>query len=393
MKRPYALAAAALVIIALVLTLVWWTGREPVRAAETTLPTSAARADEPSTEAAAVDAEALDDAASDDETVDDAPVADEAVDDDPVADEPAPDDPVADEPAAGADDAAGADADPPAEDEPAATAPDVGEDAAPTEPEASEALGDVPVPEGFEVVPPLVDERRIAFEAPEDVLDPSLDYAAVLETTAGTMVVDLFETATPETVNNFVFLARHHYYDGIVFHRVLDGFMAQTGDPTGTGTGGPGYQFADEIVDDLTHDAPGVLSMANAGPGTNGSQFFLTFVPTPWLDGAHTVFGRVTEGLETLDEITRVDPQQPSVFALLSDPVEEVRAQGIDLEGEGTLEEALTATLGAPPVPGPSVEVAGARVAIGSVDGQPAAGFFPFPDRMERVTVVARPRE
>ena len=249
-----------------------------------------------------------------------------------------------------------------------------------------------PVPDGYERVAALVAERRLAFEAAEEVLEPDLDYAAVIETNRGVMVVDLFEELTPVTVNNFVFLALQRYYDGIVFHRVIDGFMAQTGDPTGTGTGGPGYRFADEIVETLEHDGPGVLSMANAGPGTNGSQFFITFDATPWLDGAHTVFGRVVEGLEVLDAITRVDPQQPSVVALLDDPVADVREQGIDLPGDGSLLDALTAALGVTPVRGPAYEVAGARVAIGTVGDAPAAGFFPYPDRMERVTIVARPR-
>ncbi len=390
MKRPYLLGAAALVLIALVVTFAWWNGRDPARAAETAVVAA-------STEPAPADPETSQAATSEPETSD--PDTSEPETSEPEAVEAEAAEPAGEPDAAGSE-AAEPDASPPVETEPAASDADVADtaasDAEPAEtaaPPSTDALADVPVPAGFEVVPPLVDERVIAFEAAEDVLDPSLDYAAVLETTAGTLVVDLFETQTPVTVNNFVFLALHHYYDGIVFHRVLDGFMAQTGDPTGTGTGGPGYQFADEFVDTLTHDGPGVLSMANAGPGTNGSQFFLTFVATPWLDGAHTVFGRVTDGLDTLDEITRVDPQQPSVVALLSDPVASVRDQGIDLEGEGTVGEALTATLGAPPVPGPSVEVAGARVAIGSVDGQPAAGFFPFPDRMERVTIVARPRD
>jgi len=249
-----------------------------------------------------------------------------------------------------------------------------------------------PVPDGYERVAALVAERRLAFEAAEEVLEPGLDYAAVIETNRGVIVVDLFEELTPVTVNNFVFLALQRYYDGIVFHRVIDGFMAQTGDPTGTGTGGPGYRFADEIVGTLEHDGPGVLSMANAGPGTNGSQFFITFDATPWLDGAHTIFGRVVEGLEILDAITRVDPQQPSVVALLEDPAADVRDQGIDLPGDGSLLDALTAALGVTPVRGPAYEVAGARVAIGSVGDAPAAGFFPYPDRMERVTIVARPR-
>ncbi|MDF1523171.1 MAG: peptidylprolyl isomerase [Trueperaceae bacterium] len=298
----------------------------------------------------------------------------------------------------GADDGAANDA--PAADASADVAAQ-GENGAATQAESADAPpssepaapADVAVPDGYAAVAPLVAERQVAFEAADEVLDPALDYAAVIETNRGTLVVDLFEAETPVTVNNFVFLALHRYYDSIVFHRVIDGFMAQTGDPTGTGTGGPGYRFADEFVEGLVHDAPGVLSMANAGPGTNGSQFFLTFDATPWLDGAHTVFGRVVDGLDVLDAMTRVDPQQPSVVALLSDPVADVRAQGIDLAGDGTVEAALTEALGAAPVPGPGFEIAGARVAIGSVDGAPAAGFFPFPDRMERVTIVARSRD
>ncbi len=263
--------------------------------------------------------------------------------------------------------------------------------AQPTAPDADDAA--VAVPEGFTAIAPIVAERRLAFEEAAEVLEPELDYAAVLETNRGTVFVELYEDETPITVNNFVFLALHRYFDGIVFHRVIDGFMAQTGDPTGTGTGGPGYRFPDEIVEDLRHDGPGILSMANAGPGTNGSQFFLTFDATPWLDGAHTVFGRVREGLDVLDAITRVDPQQPSVVALLADAASSVRDQGLELDGDGSVEEALTAALGVTPVPGPGYEVAGTRVVIGSVNGEAAAGFFPSPDRMERVTIVTRPRD
>jgi cyclophilin family peptidyl-prolyl cis-trans isomerase len=299
----------------------------------------------------------------------------------------------ADAPASGeaATDPADAGPDAPAEGDPASPA-----DAAPDAPVAATPAGDevaADLPEGFAAVAPIVAERRLAFEEATEVLDPGLDYAAVIETNRGTLFVELFERETPVTVNNFVFLALHRYFDGIVFHRVIDGFMAQSGDPTGTGTGGPGYQFPDEIVEDLRHDAPGVLSMANAGPGTNGSQFFLTFAATPWLDGAHTVFGRVTEGLEVLDAITRVDPQQPSIVALLADPASSVRDQGLELDGDGTVEDALREALGVTPVPGPGYEVAGARVIIGSVNGEAAAGFFPSPDRMERVTIVARPRD
>jgi cyclophilin family peptidyl-prolyl cis-trans isomerase len=153
-------------------------------------------------------------------------------------------------------------------------------------------------------------ERRTRFERAEEVLEAGADYRAEIVTSKGRMVVDLFQDRTPVTVNNFVFLALQGYYDGIVFHRVLEDFMAQTGDPTGTGTGGPGYRFDDEFVPDLKHDGAGTLSMANAGPRTNGSQFFITFTATPWLDGRHSVFGRVIDGLEVLDALTRIDPQR-----------------------------------------------------------------------------------
>lgn len=119
------------------------------------------------------------------------------------------------------------------------------------------------------------------------------DLKATIKTDKGDINLTLFGDKTPLTVANFVNLAKRGYYDGVVFHRVLDNFMIQGGDPTGTGRGGPGYKFGDEIVGELKHDTPGVLSMANAGPGTNGSQFFVTHVPTPWLDGKHTVFGKV----------------------------------------------------------------------------------------------------
>ncbi|MFA5552054.1 MAG: peptidylprolyl isomerase [Trueperaceae bacterium] len=164
--------------------------------------------------------------------------------------------------------------------------------------------------DGFTKLDRLSTERVTRFSAPEQVLEAGKQYRAVVTTNKGTMVLDLFADKTPVTVNNFVFLALNGYYDGIVFHRVLEDFMAQTGDPTGTGTGGPGYQFGDEFDASLRHDEKGVLSMANAGPGTNGSQFFITFIPTPWLDGRHSVFGKVVEGVEVLDVIQRIDPGQ-----------------------------------------------------------------------------------
>ena len=118
---------------------------------------------------------------------------------------------------------------------------------------------------------------------------------AILETSKGPIRVNLFPDQAPITVLNFINLAQRGYYNGLSFHRVIDDFMVQGGCPLGTGTGGPGYRFEDEFSADLRHDAPGKLSMANAGPGTNGSQFFITHVPTPWLDDAHTIFGAVED--------------------------------------------------------------------------------------------------
>src|SRR5215210_7482162 len=140
---------------------------------------------------------------------------------------------------------------------------------------------------------------------PEMSLDPKKKYQAILHTSRGDIKVDLYADRAPMTVNNFVFLARNGFYDGTTFHRVLDGFMAQGGDPTGTGSGGPGYQFEDEFSSDLTFDRPGLLAMANSGPNTNGSQFFITFVPTPHLNGLHTIFGEVVEGMDVVNNITR----------------------------------------------------------------------------------------
>ncbi|HLF81261.1 MAG TPA: peptidylprolyl isomerase [Anaerolineales bacterium] len=141
-------------------------------------------------------------------------------------------------------------------------------------------------------------------------LDASKSYNATIKTDKGDIRLTLESRKAPKTVNNFVFLARQGFYDGVIFHRVLADFMAQTGDPTGTGTGGPGYKFADEFHPDLRHDGPGVLSMANAGAGTNGSQFFITHVATPWLDDKHSVFGRVSGGLDVLLSIPERDPSR-----------------------------------------------------------------------------------
>ncbi|MBJ37842.1 MAG: peptidylprolyl isomerase [Gammaproteobacteria bacterium] len=136
-----------------------------------------------------------------------------------------------------------------------------------------------------------------------------MNITAVIDTSRGPIKLDLYPDQTPVTVASFVNLAKRGFYDGLNFHRVIGDFMVQGGCPLGTGTGGPGYRFEDEFVDDLRHDAPGILSMANAGPGTNGSQFFITHVPTPHLDGNHSVFGAVQEAAdqEVVDSIRQGD--------------------------------------------------------------------------------------
>jgi cyclophilin family peptidyl-prolyl cis-trans isomerase len=147
---------------------------------------------------------------------------------------------------------------------------------------------------------------------PEMTLDTTHTFKAIFKTAKGDITIELFADKVPITVNNFVFLARDGYYDNTVFHRVIPDFMVQGGDPTGTGRGGPGYRFEDEFDASLKHDKPGILSMANAGPGTNGSQFFITHVPTPHLNGKHSVFGQVVEGLDVLMSIAVRDPSDSS---------------------------------------------------------------------------------
>lgn len=144
---------------------------------------------------------------------------------------------------------------------------------------------------------------------PPMTIDPKVQYRAILHTAKGDIEVELLAGKAPETVNNFVFLARQGFYDGTTFHRVIPDFMAQGGDPTGSGRGGPGYQFKDEFARDLRFDGAGILAMANAGPNTNGSQFFITYEPTPWLNGKHTIFGRVTKGMDALQALSPRDPQ------------------------------------------------------------------------------------
>lgn len=136
---------------------------------------------------------------------------------------------------------------------------------------------------------------------------PISDIKIVMNTSKGEIHATLFASKTPMTVANFLNLAKHGYYNGLTFHRVIPDFMIQGGDPTGTGMGGPGYKFADEFSPSLKHDRPGIFSMANSGPGTNGSQFFVTHIATPWLDNKHTVFGEVTQGQDVVNAIKQGD--------------------------------------------------------------------------------------
>lgn len=148
---------------------------------------------------------------------------------------------------------------------------------------------------------------------PPLTIDPNKKYTATFKTEKGDIVVDLFAKEAPVTVNNFVFLANDGFYDNTNFHRVIKPFMVQGGDPTGTGSGGPGYRFNDEPgALALKHDSPGTLSMANAGPNTNGSQFFITHVATPHLNGKHAVFGKVVDGMDVVNSISERDPRSAS---------------------------------------------------------------------------------
>jgi peptidyl-prolyl cis-trans isomerase B (cyclophilin B) len=157
-----------------------------------------------------------------------------------------------------------------------------------------------------------------------------MDLKAIISTDKGDIRLKLFPDQTPKTVANFANLANRGYYDGLVFHRVIPDFMIQGGDPTGTGSGGPGYKFEDEFDPALKHDEPGVLSMANAGPGTNGSQFFITHGATPWLDGKHTVFGKVEQGQEIVDAVSQGDAMNS--VKIQGDTTELFKQQEADLQ-------------------------------------------------------------
>jgi len=159
---------------------------------------------------------------------------------------------------------------------------------------------------------------RTSVPKPEQVtFDAKHKYYVLMETTKGPIKIQLLPEVAPMHATSFIYLTRLGFYDGLTFHRVIPGFMAQGGDPLGNGTGGPGYKYGGEFSETVTHASPGMLSMANAGPGTDGSQFFITFVPTPFLNGKHTVFGKVVDGMDTLKKLEAVGSQSGKTSELL----------------------------------------------------------------------------
>ena len=172
---------------------------------------------------------------------------------------------------------------------------------------ACEGVESVPIPTPT-ATPVEVKVFKTYDQPPMMSIDVEKKYLATMETNKGVVVIDLLPQEAPITVNNFVFLAREGFYDGTVFHRIIKNFMIQAGDPEGTGRGGPGYRFQDELV--VREYVPGIVAMANAGPNTNGSQFFITYTATPQLDGRHSVFGEVVDGMDALNNLTPRDPEK-----------------------------------------------------------------------------------
>jgi cyclophilin family peptidyl-prolyl cis-trans isomerase len=172
----------------------------------------------------------------------------------------------------------------------------------------------------------LLEDRQFT-QCPPMTIDPTRQYIATLHTEKGDVVIELYADKAPLAVNSFIFLARNGWFDGVTFHRVIPGFVAQAGDPSGTGFGTPGYAFRNEISPDLTFDGPGVVGMANAGADSNGSQFFITYAAQPSLDGSYTIFGHVIEGMDVLTSLTARDPSQnadlPPGDKILSVTIEE----------------------------------------------------------------------
>lgn len=251
-------------------------------------------------------------------------------------------------------------------------------------------------PAGFTEVAFLSPSPQRNFKKAKAVLDPHTDYGAVLETNKGTITLDLFEGRTPKTVNNFVFLARHHFYDGLPFHQVVKGFMALTGDPKGDGSGNPGYTFGDEMVEGLYFDRPGRIGMANGGPGTNsnGSQFFITSVRAPLIDGYNPVFGQVTQGIEVVKQLTPIDSKRPSTIIEPWQNIGALAKKGITLKGDKgmRLEDYFKQKFGRFPAVGTPFKVDGYRGVIGQGQDEPLIGFYPQADTLKSVTIISRPK-
>ncbi|MBC7870924.1 MAG: peptidylprolyl isomerase [Chitinophagaceae bacterium] len=213
-----------------------------------------------------------------------------------------------------------------------------------------------------DAVTPASDPSTRSYDAPEEVLDASIDYQAIFCTETGPIYIDLFEDYAPITINNFVFLAERGYYNNTTFHRVIEDFMVQGGDPTASGSGGPGYQFEDEFVGFLNFDVPNLLAMANAGPGTNGSQFFITTVETPHLDYMHTIFGQVIEGQENVANIRLRDPQTDTTpgtsletVLIITNP--EAVVSDYEAPELATQEQVIEAIASIPEIPGITLDV------------------------------------
>ncbi len=240
----------------------------------------------------------------------------------------------------------------------------------------------------------LSERPRRNFDQAESILELNKDYAAIITTTKGEVFLDLFEDIAPNTVNNFVFLSRNKYYEDVAFFRVLEDFMAQTGDPTGSGLGGPGYEIQDEIVEGIGHSAAGIVSMASAGPNTAGSQFFVTFEATPWLDGNYTIFGAVLEGLEVFEALQLSDPSAPLAVATTDTTLGLLALQGITLEGSEsfTFDSYLIQELGLLPPANQRLSIDGYdfMVFIDPESNGRFVSFWPQSDKILSVTIVER---
>ncbi len=251
------------------------------------------------------------------------------------------------------------------------------------------------IPENYRLTPFLPSKSLENFSGQKMVLESDKDYFAVLETTQGRILIDLFEEQTPITVNNFIFLALNHYYDGIPFHNVLQDFIAQTGDPTGTGQGGSNYWLELEIATNLSHLIEGVVSMAGDGNKSSSSQFFFTLGPAPDLDGHYTIFGKVTEGLDVLENLQPLNIQdEPSIFATLQDSLALLAIQGIELTGDKdiSLEEYIIELHGKLPQIEErfKLDFVDAIILNDPVIDELFVAFWPMPDMIEQLYIVER---